>query len=62
NYNTYHAIDELPPHIFDEMTHFFRVYKELEKKSTAVNEVEGVDMAKQIISEDIERYIDKFCK
>lgn len=62
NYNTYHAIDELPPHIFAEMTHFFRVYKELENKTTAVNEVEGVDIAKEIISEDIERYIDRFCK
>ncbi|MDE5754298.1 MAG: inorganic diphosphatase, partial [Oscillospiraceae bacterium] len=61
-YNTYHAIDELPPHIFAEMTHFFRVYKELENKTTAVNEVEGVDIAKEIIAEDIERYVDKFCK
>lgn len=62
NYNTYQSIDELPPHIFAEMTHFFRVYKELENKTTAVNEVEDLATAKQIISEDIDRYIEKFCK
>jgi len=62
NYNTYHSIDELPSHIFAEMTHFFRVYKELENKETAVNEVESLEVAKQIIHEDIDRYIEKFCK
>ena len=62
NYNTYQSIDELPPHIFAEMTHFFRVYKELENKTTAVNEVEDKATAKQIIEEDIDRYIEKFCK
>ncbi len=62
NYNEYHSIDELPAHVFSEMTHFFRVYKELENKTTAVNEVEGLESAKAIIKSDIERYIDKFCK
>lgn len=62
NYNTYQSIDELPPHVFAEMTHFFRVYKELENKTTAVNEVEDLETAKSIIAEDIDRYIEKFCK
>lgn len=62
NYNVYHSINELPSHIFEEMTHFFRVYKELENKTTAVNETEDADVAKKIIAEDIERYIEKFCK
>lgn len=62
SYNCYESIDELPKHISDEMTHFFSVYKELENKKTAVKEVEGEDVAKQIIIEDINRYIDNFCK
>ncbi len=62
NYNGYRSINELPAHIFEEMTHFFRVYKELENKTTAVNETEDADSAKKIIAEDIERYIEKFCK
>lgn len=62
NYNCYHSIKELPRHIFDEMTHFFKVYKELENKTTAVDEIEDVDVAKEIISADIDHYIEKFCK
>ncbi len=62
NYNMYKDIEELPKHVFDEMTHFFKVYKELENKTTAVNEVDHADVAKEIISGDIDRYIEYFCK
>ena len=61
-YNHYTDIDELPKHIFDEMSHFFTVYKNLEHKETAVNEVSGKEAAVQIVKEEIERYIDNFCK
>ena len=37
-YNMYHDISELPSHIFEEMKHFFTVYKALEGKETMVNE------------------------
>ncbi len=37
-YREYKSIDELPTHIFDEMRHFFSVYKSLENKPTAVDE------------------------
>lgn len=62
NYNIYKDIDEVPKHIFDEMTHFFTVYKELENKTTAVNEIEHAETAKEIIAADIESYIENFCK
>lgn len=55
-YNSYTDISQLPAHIFDEMTHFFSVYKALEKKKTAVNEVEGVEVALEIIKKSIECY------
>ena len=29
NYNVYKSIDELPKNVFEEMAHFFSVYKEL---------------------------------
>ena len=58
----YKDIEELPKHVFDEMTHFFKVYKELENKTTAVNEVDHADIAKEVIAGDIERYIEYFCK
>ena len=33
-YNTFHDLMDLPAHIFDEMAHFFTVYKSLEGKET----------------------------
>ena len=39
NYKHYYDIKELPPHLFDEMMHFFEVYKALEHKVTAVKEI-----------------------
>src|SRR5574344_2108446 len=38
-YNTYKDISELPKHIFDEMSHFFSVYKSLEGKETVIDEM-----------------------
>ena len=61
-YNHYRDISELPAHIFDEMRHFFTVYKNLENKETAVDEVMGRNSAIQIIRESIDHYIEVFCK
>ncbi len=55
-YNHIQTIDELPPHIFDEIMHFFSVYKQLENKQTAVKELFGPAEAKQIIQSCIELY------
>lgn len=62
NYNQYRNIDELPQHIFEEMKHFFTVYKNLENKETAVNEVEGKNEAIKVISAAIDSYTEKFVK
>ncbi len=62
NYNMYTEIDQLPKHIFDEMRHFFTVYKNLENKETVVDEVKGKDEAIRIIEEAIAHYIETFCK
>jgi len=55
-YNSYRSIEALPSHIFSEMQHFFRVYKELENKETAVNEVKGQKAAATVVEECIQRY------
>lgn len=62
NYNMYTDIDQLPEHIFDEMKHFFSVYKNLENKETAVNEVSGRAEAVKTIKEALKNYKEKFCK
>ncbi len=62
NYNMYKDINELPKHVFDEMSHFFSVYKSLEHKETAVNEVSNRETSVKIINSAIENYIENFCK
>ncbi|MCL2562997.1 MAG: inorganic diphosphatase [Oscillospiraceae bacterium] len=59
-YNGYRSIHTLPKHITDEMHHFFSVYKALEKKETAVDEVMGEEDAKRIIQTCIDNYRTKF--
>ncbi|MCM1577559.1 MAG: inorganic diphosphatase [Ruminococcus sp.] len=61
-YNTYKDISELPRHIFDEMSHFFRVYKQLEGKETSIDEIKDRNEAVRIVDKCIDRYIDAFCK
>lgn len=59
-YNTYLDIHELPQHIFDEMMHFFEVYKKLEHKKTTVKEICQRDEAITIIEKCIKQYEDKY--
>ena len=56
NYNTYKSINDLPKHVFDEMKHFFSVYKQLENKQTTVDVVSDRDEALKIISQSMESY------
>ena len=60
SYNQYRSIDELPAHIFDEIMHFFTVYKQLENKQTAVKELFDREEAEKIVAECIEAYKQKF--
>ena len=62
NYNHYKNIEDLPQHLFDEMRHFFTVYKNLEGKETDVNEVGPRDEAINVIKDAISNYIECFCK
>lgn len=55
-YNSYSDISQLPKHVFQEMTHFFSVYKMLENKTTAIDEAKGVLTAVEIIEDAIDRY------
>lgn len=61
-YNSYTDISQIPKHIFEEMSHFFKVYKELEGKETAVNEVKDAHEAKSVIERAINSYVENYCK
>ena len=62
NYNNYRDISDLPSHIFEEMTHFFSVYKTLEGKDTLVDEPTDRENAVAVIEKCINHYIECFCK
>lgn len=55
-YNSYKDVSELPKHIFDEMMHFFTVYKALENKSTVIKGMAGKAEAVEIIKTCIANY------
>lgn len=59
-YSVYDDVSQLPAHIFKEMTHFFRVYKDLEDKQTAVNEIAGRERAICVVREAIAYYKENF--
>ena len=59
-WNCYKEIEELPPHVMDEISHFFRVYKQLEGKDTTVFQVKDRQFAELIIKDNIHAYKKKF--
>lgn len=61
-YNHIDDISELPSHIFDEMKHFFTVYKNLEHKETVIDDVQNRQEAIEIVQKCIERYSETYCK
>ena len=62
NYNNYRSIDELPSHIFDEIMHFFKVYKQLENKQTDIKELYNREEAEKIVRDAIDGYVENFCR
>ena len=62
NYKNCGDIDELPQHIFDEMMHFFEVYKVLEHKTTTVKEICHKGEATEIIAKCIKEYNKRYKK
>lgn len=62
---TYHGIQEiaqLPSHIFDEIMHFFSVYKQLENKQTDVQTLYDRATAEKIVQDAMDSYTKTYCK
>ncbi len=55
-WNAYSDIEDLPPHIVQEIRHFFGVYKQLEGKTMTVLEMYGRESAQEVVAESIEAY------
>lgn len=60
--NVYSDLKNLPPHIYEEIVHFFKVYKELEGKKTVIREILGAREARQIIADNIRMYKETYEK
>jgi inorganic pyrophosphatase len=54
--NHWRDMQDLPPHVFSEIQHFFSVYKSLEHKETSMQEVECADTARQVVSKCLDAY------
>lgn len=61
SYNGYQDISQLPDHLFEEMSHFFSVYKALEGKDTVAGGIKNRKAAVEVIGEAIHHYRDTFC-
>ena len=59
-FNSFKDIKDIPEHIFQEIRHFFKVYKELEGKVTSVNQMRGRQKAMEVISDAIKAYEQAF--
>lgn len=59
-FNNYYDVHELPTHIFEEMMHFFEVYKKLEHKVTTVENICHTHTAVDIVRECIKTYTETF--
>ena len=53
---------DLPGHIFDEMAHFFTVYKALEGKEAVAGDVNDRAAAIRVIEQAINHYVECYCK
>jgi len=60
NYNSFHDLTDLPRHVFEEMAHFFAVYKTLEGKSTLTGDVHGREDAIEVIRKAMDHYVECF--
>lgn len=55
-------IDMLPSHLFDEIRHFFQVYKALEGRDTVVHQIQGRNLAIDVIKQSMAQYQESFGK
>jgi len=55
-WNHINGLSDVPPHLLKEIEHFFKIYKELEKKKTGVEGWHDLEDALRIIEESRERF------
>ncbi|WP_053219359.1 inorganic diphosphatase [Virgibacillus senegalensis] len=51
-----YSLEDVPSHKLDEISHFFKTYKDLQNKKTEIGEWEGVEAANKLIEDCVARY------
>jgi inorganic pyrophosphatase len=55
-FNGYRELDDVPPHFLNEVTHFFRVYKQLQEIKVEVGGWEGRESALDEVERSLNLY------
>ena len=55
-YKNFNSLELFPKHVFDELIHFLKVYKELEDKKIEINGIYGKEEAYKFIEDGIKLY------
>ena len=55
-WNHVDTLEQVPPHLLDEIEHFFSIYKDLEKKAVKVEGWQDKAAAIKVIKEAEQRY------
>ena len=58
-WNHFYALNEVNPHLLKEIEHFFKIYKDLEKKKTGIEGWDNLAAAIRTIEESKERFLKK---
>jgi inorganic pyrophosphatase len=58
-WNFIETIEQVPPHLLKEITHFFETYKNLERKDVMVHGWKDLEAALRVIQESKDRYIEQ---
>ena len=59
-FKEYQDLEDIQPHIKDELKHFFETYKELQKKEVKVNGFYGAKEAEETVVKSMNLYKEKF--
>ena len=59
-FKKYQDLEDIQPHIKDELKHFFETYKELQKKEVKVNGFYGAKEAEETVVKSMNLYKEKF--
>jgi inorganic pyrophosphatase len=59
-FSGYHRVDEIPPHKVAIIRRFLQDYKQLERKTVRVDEIQAAESAWAVIAESLEAYKKSF--